>query len=53
MRLQSSFKHGKNIERVTRENIAEFSEVREEGLTIDTTKRSKARYGRASIFLPF
>jgi len=53
MRLQPSFRQGENIEKVTRENIAEFSKVEEEGLTIDVTKRSKARYGRASIFPPF
>jgi len=44
MRLQSSFRHGENIKRVTRENIAKFSKVGEDGLTIDVTKRSKAHY---------
>jgi len=53
MRLQPSFRHGENIERVTRENIAEFSEVGDEGLTIDVIKRSKARDGWASIFPSF
>jgi len=57
MRLQPSFRHDENIEKIIRENIAEFSEVGKEGLTIDVTKRNKTssrpRNGRTSFFPPF